>query len=343
MILFRVFCILLFTAYTMSMSIERESPVWMRAVATCAALILIFIVFKQEQPITLTGVVIRQDPDPSKQESIADVEVTAAKGVALHGSKTDSSGLFHLRLFPGLKRNQPVELVFRHPDYKPETMTWPAGKMLYVVRMSPRVASVAPSGPSKSIAQVSIRYSVKNSTTLEVGSVEKTFAVANTGNIRCSAQGPCSPDEKWKATIASMSLDAGQGNEFRNSRVSCIAGPCPFAKLDSDGISEGGRVFNISVRDWSDPVTFLVEAEVVHPMTGDSTRELFPAILGRDLNFTVPAEAQGVSIEAEVDGTQIVFPLGPDLCLSWAQCSQKVEQNRTSTYRCELKPGYTFR
>jgi hypothetical protein len=102
-------------------------------------------------------------------------------------------------------------------------------------------------------------------------------------------------------------------------------------------------VFHVAVRDWSDPATFLIEAEVVHPMTADIVRESFPAILGRTLNFTLPPEAEGVSIEAEVNGTHIVFPLGPDPCLSWAECNVNFEKDRTSTYRCELKPGFEFR
>ena len=78
-------------------------------------------------------------------------------------------------------------------------------------------------------------------------------------------------------------------------------------------------------------------------MTADIVRESFPAILGRTLNFTLPPEAEGVSIEAEVNGTRVVFPLGPDPCLSWAECNVKFEKDRTSTYRCELKPGFEFR
>jgi hypothetical protein len=281
----------------------------------------------------------------SRRAPIADVEITAANGPVPHGSKSDSAGLFHLSLHPGLKRDQPILLMFRHPDYKPLNLAQPVGNMLYVVRMSPipSAARGVPSGPTALIAQVSIRYSVKTSTVADIGSAVKTFEVANTGNVDCRGQKPCSPDEKWRANSAAMSLDAGEGNEFRNPRVSCIAGPCPFTKIDSDGLAEHNRVFRVSVRDWSDPVTFLVEAEVVHPMTGEIIRQSYPAILGRDLNFTVPVGAEGVSIEAEVDGSRIVFPVGPDLCLSWAECNVKVEKDQTNTYRCELKPGFEFR
>jgi hypothetical protein len=309
-----------------------------------AILIVLLTLSRREQPVTLTGVVIRQDSDTRKQAPIADVEITAANGLSPHGSRSDSVGLFHLSLHPGLKRDQPIVLMFRHPDYKPINLAQTVGNMLYVVRMSPIISAArdVPSGPMTSISQVSIRYSAKTSTTVDIGSAVKTFEVANTGNVDCRGQKPCSPDGKWRATSTGMSLDAGEGNEFRNPRVSCIAGPCPFTRIDSNDLAERDRVFRVSVRDWSDPATFLVEAEVVHPMTGEIVRQSYPAILGRDLNFTVPVGAEGVSIEAEVNGSRIVFPLGPDLCLSWAECNVKVERDHTSTYRCELKPGFEF-
>ena len=126
-------------------------------------------------------------------------------------------------------------------------------------------------------------------------------------------------------------------------RVSCIAGPCPFTKIDSDGFSSGGRRIGASVRAWSDTVTFLVEAEVVHTMLTDSIRQAYPSIFGRGMTFTLPPTGQGPSIEAEVNGLQIVFPLGPDLQLSWASCTSRSASNRTRLYSCELKPGYRFR
>lgn len=324
----------------------RKIVLWAGVAVAGAAVILMLTVLRKEKPVTLTGVVIRQDSDPRKQVPITGVEITALDGVALRNGISDSSGLFHLSLRPGVKRDQPLLLMFRHPDYKPLDLSQPFEKnMLYVFRMSP-IASTAravPSGPRRFIAQVSIRYTVKTSTAEDIGSAMKTFEVANTGNVECKGQKPCSPDGRWKAAAGAMSLDAGEGNEFRNPRVSCIAGPCPFTKIDSDGLADGGRVFNVAVRDWSDPATFLIEAEVVHPMTGDTVRESFPAILGRTLNFTLPPEAEGVSIEAEVDGTRVVFPLGPDSCLSWAECNVKFAKDGTSTYRCELKPDSEFR
>jgi hypothetical protein len=68
-----------------------------------------------------------------------------------------------------------------------------------------------------------------------------------------------------------------------------------------------------------------------------------------DRNFSVTIARSRTSrsethpFSAEVDGLQIVFPLGPDLNLSWASCNVQVDSNRTKLYSCELKPGYRFR
>jgi len=142
-----------------------------------------------------------------------------------------------------------------------------------------------------------------------------------------------------------LPLDAGPGNEFRNVRASCIAGPCPFTQIDPGGFANGGRNLTVSALDWSDTATFLVEAEVFHTAISSNVRESYPAIFGQALNFTLPPTQEGVSIEAEVDGAPMVFPLGPELYLSWATCAARTntaEGQTTTVYRCELKPGYRF-
>ena len=218
------------------------------------------------------------------------------------------------------------------------------GDKIYIERMVPlHQDTVAESRSGSAISNTRIRYSVKATTDADVGSAVKTFQIVNTGNTPCNNHPPCAPGGKWKATIGSLSLDAGEGNEFRNARVSCIAGPCPFTKIEVENFSPDRRRFNVSVLNWSDTVTFLLEAEVVHPMTSDMVRETYPVIFGRALNFSLPASAEGPSIEAEVQGEAIVFPLGPDLFLRWADCHMVVDRDQSKNYRCELKPGYEFR
>ena len=48
-------------------------------------------------------------------------------------------------------------------------------------------------------------------------------------------------------------------------------------------------------------------------MESELIRHAYPVTFGRSMNFTLPAVASGPSIEADVDGAQIVFPLGPEL------------------------------
>ncbi len=101
----------------------------------------------------------------------------------------------------------------------------------------------------------------------------------------------------------------------------------------------------VSAVSWSDTATFLVEGEVFHTAIRSNVRESYPVIFGPTLNFTLPPTQEGVSIEAEVDGAPMVFPLGPELYLSWATCTARTndaDKETTTIYRCELKPGYRF-
>ena len=138
--------------------------------------------------------------------------------------------------------------------------------------------------PEIVVSNVLARYSIKTTNTINVGSAVKTFEVQNTGNVACRKRPPCSPDGQWKAAIGSASLEAGDGNEFRNARTSCIAGPCPFTKIESEDYLQGGRLVKVSARNWSDTATFLVEAEVFRPMVADMVRTSHP------VNFRPGAE-----------------------------------------------------
>jgi len=295
--------------------------------------------------MVLTGAVIRDDDDPSKQSPIPDVQVSIAKGVAATSAVSDGNGFFRLVLQPYVKPGQPVVLQFRRADYEPLDATDIAGDQLYVARMVPipHPAPPAPSQPEATIANVRIRYSEKKTNTVEVGTEAKTFQIVNTGNVPCNGRAPCSPDGKWKAAINFVNLDAGEKNEFRNARVSCIAGPCSFTKIEHDGFSKGGPTISVSVRDWSDTATYLVEADVVHPAVSDEVRYGYPIILGQALNFSLPAAAEGPSVEAEINADSIIFPLGPNLCLPWADCEETTDKTQAKAYRCQLKPGYRLK
>jgi hypothetical protein len=336
-----------FARYSKIYVMNKETTIspWV-IVAVAAGVILTGALVRHQlgKPLTITGAVTVQDADVRKQLPIADVEITAASGLGDAPSRSDSSGFFTLKLHKSVKKGEAVILAFRHPDYQPLDLREIADDKLYVVHMAPlsKNTDVVPNRRAITVGNVRVRYSIKAMRTVNIGSAVQTFQVENVGNVPCHAQSPCSPDGKWKATIASTSLDAGPGNEFQNARVSCIAGPCPFTKIQSDEFSKGHQKITASARNWSDPATFLVEAEVVHTMQSEIDHQSYPVIFGSALNFTLPTNAEGVSLEADMAGKTIIFPLGPDLFLSWASCNARMDRDQTSVYRCELKPGYRF-
>ena len=304
----------------------------------------LWLYFPHHKARQLRGAVLVEDADPGKRVPIADVDIRAVMGTVVVIAKSDPSGYFHLQLPVTVRRGRSITFRFTHSDYKPrETQDFVTDK-LYVVQMAPitRSADAPTSKPAITVANLRVRYSIKNLTAANIGSAAKTFEVQNTGNVPCKGQPPCSPDGLWKASIGSLSLDAGATNEFRNARVSCIAGPCSFTRIEHDGFSKGGQQINVSARNWSDTATFLVEAEVFHPMLSEIVHESHPLIFGRALSFTLPSSAEGVCLMADVSGESIIFPLGPNLFLSWATCNASGIGNQPKTFRCELKSQYQF-
>jgi len=307
---------------------------------------LLWVRHVKRQTIRLLGAVITRDADPRKQLPIAGVEITAADGSTVIRASSDSSGAFTILLHRRLLRGQRVVLLeFRHPSYQPLDLMVEVSGNLTVAALTalPQHKPVEDNSPSHTLGNVVVRYSIKTATEVNVGSTVRSFEVVNKGNVRCGEQPLCSPDGKWKAAIGSVTLDAGPNNEFRNARASCIAGPCPFTNIDTSALEHPGRTVVVSATSWSDTATFLVEAEVVHPMISDVVRNSYPVVFGNALNFTLPAGAESVSIQAEVDGLTIVFPLGPGLILSWADCNARTNPDHTRVYRCELKPGYHWK
>jgi len=313
------------------------------AIAIIASVtIILFHRSRRPQIKQLTGCVVRADPDPRRQVPIANAEIEADLGAgAAHSA---SSGLFHLSLIPGIEPGTTMVLRLRHPDYEQLNMYENVSDDLYVLHMTPlaHAAAPAPAGPELAVANVRVRYAETSMTTVSIGSAGKSFEVVNTANVPCGQAKICSPDGKWTAAIGGTSLDAGEGNAFEDARLTCIAGPCPFTKIENDGFSRGGRVISASVRDWSDTVSFLLEAQVVHTMAGDIIHQSFPVKFGRGMDFTLPPHAEGPSIEVEINGTDIVYPLGPTLMLSWTTCTLTLDSDQTRLYHCDLKPGYRF-
>jgi hypothetical protein len=294
------------------------------------------------EAMSIRGAIVQQDADPTKQLPISDVEVTADDNVAISGAASDSSGFFSLSLHPEIKPGTPIVLKFRNSDFKPLDLQVAASDEIYIAHMVPIRRESQNRGPEVTVTGISVRYSLETATAVNVGSAVRTFEVVNMGNVPCEEKAPCSPGRRWKAAIGSATLDAGEGKEFRNARLSCIAGPCPFTAIESDNFSRGGRTISASVRNWSDTTTFLLEADVFRRQVGDTIRQSYPVIIDQAMNFTLPASAEGASIEAKIDGSAIVFPLGPTPILSWANCSVRTGQDQARLFWCELKPGYRF-
>lgn len=344
--------------------IFKISGIVIATIAVTGLILLLAGVFKK-RALTLHGALVTRDSDPRRELPVANAHVvvsnrllpgqtksdlaelfglTSGTDLKLGEAQTDSSGYFSIILPTDVRRGRPITFSVQRADYQPLNSSDYVGDQLYVLRIDSirQKALTRTSEPETTVGNVLVRYSTKGTSSPNIGSAAKTFEVPNKGNVPCRGQAPCSPDGKWKANQGSVTLDAGQGNDFQNARASCIAGPCPFTSLDAGGLSRGGRTITVTARTWSETATFLVEAEVVHPMVSDIVRESHPFLLGRSFSFTIPSAAEGITIQAEMNGETIVFPLGPALILSWADCNTHTESEKTSVYRCELKPGYRF-
>jgi hypothetical protein len=325
------------------MTHTRKIEAWIALLVAVALLItLVVIHWPRRKEIILQGAVLVQDSDPRKQRPVAGVAISAGD-LATSDTVSDASGLFVLRLRKPIRNGHAIVISFRHAQYQALYLNDFVTSKLYVVHLVP-VANVATPGnqPQVSVANVRVRYTVKALDQLNVGSAVKIFEIQNKSNVPCKGGSLCSPDGKWKAASGTATLDAGPGNAFRNARSSCIAGPCPFTKIEGDRLSQGDQIVTATARDWSDTATFLLEAEVFRPVMSQMEHWSYPVVFGEGLSFTLPSAAESVSIEAELDKQTIIFPLGPSLFLSWATCNTEVNPDKSRIYRCAPKPGYRF-
>jgi hypothetical protein len=335
------------------MTAQRNFFTWLAIIATvlASAAVILRIVTSGGLPVplsavSLVGAVVRQDADPRKQEPLSNVTVTAENGSVIASGQSTSSGFFQLTIHPRVYAGRLITLRFEHPDYQPREITAsvPADQ-LFIVRMQPRVRASQES--ARALAKIThikdtrVRYLLKEQRSLNVGTLAKQFEAPNNRNVPCQDAEPCSPDRKWKATTTSLALDAEQGNEFQNVRVSCIAGPCPFTSIQSNDLTHPARKITVTVLNWSDTTNFLVEADVTRSTVTDAVRYSYPFIVEQTMNFALPAASEGPSVEANFEGQALVSPLGPALNLSWATCSVET-QNGGKIYRCQLKSGYQF-
>ena len=90
---------------------------------------LLLLRWRAQRPVSIRGAVTVQDTDSRKEEPIADVEVTA--DLAPEAAKSDSTGLFALKLRRFVRRGQPLVLHFRQPRYHPLDVNDIVGDKLY--------------------------------------------------------------------------------------------------------------------------------------------------------------------------------------------------------------------
>lgn len=318
------------------------------AVAVAVTAIVVRVRTWKPHLSTLQGAVIREDSNTYRQEPIAGAVVTASHGLVSVSTRSDASGYFRIVFPQVIWPGEIVTVDVTHPDYHPADLQLHMNfrsttRQLIVAELKPNAQPVvrASGKPAIVVSNIRIRYTVNAPNEENIGSAARTFQVVNKGNVPCNHQGPCSPNGNWKAATNSISLDAGLGNEYRDVRASCIAGPCPFTRIDTHA---QGRTIVATAEDWSDTATFLLEAEVFHTSIDSSVRESFPVMFDHSLSFTLPPTEEGVTIQAEINGTPIVFPIGPDVYLNWASCTMRTNpgDQKSTVYQCMLKPGYRF-
>jgi hypothetical protein len=317
--------------------------------ATVATVVLLRFAHWRPRAVIIQGAVIRRSADPRKELPIAGVVVTVSDNATRVSAVSGDTGYFSVKFPEKIWPRETVNLAFRNPDYKPLDETLLIGihvkaNQLYVVKMTSTASPApapAPVAHPTAVSDIRVRYTVNARTDTNIGSATKVFEVDNAGSVPCNGNDLCSPDGRWKEARASVTMDAGVGNVYRNVRVSCIAGPCPFTRIDTSGFVHGGQKIVVTVFDWSDTATFLVEAEVYQESIGSQLRLSYPVKYGRDLHFTAPPTAEGVTIEAEVGNTPMVFP-SPDLYMDWAVCNSRKGSNNDTIFQCELRPGFAF-
>src|SRR5437879_4984900 len=92
---------------------------------------------RARQPLHLSGVVLRDDPDPGKRTPIPGATILAVSRDSSVVAKSDTAGFFKIDLEPSGERDRKVALTFRHDGYQSfETGDWTNGQIC-IARMLP--------------------------------------------------------------------------------------------------------------------------------------------------------------------------------------------------------------
>jgi hypothetical protein len=188
---------------------HKKAAIW-GAAALLAVVVLVLLIRGrlQRRSASVEGAVLMQDTDPRRQLPISGVEVSTAAGETMVQSRSDAAGFFRLKVPLSLWRNETSGLDFRHPGYRSVHVSQQLGEQIYVVRMAAIASQSAPepTGAQATLKDVRVRYATKATTPINVGSIAKTFEVANAGDVPCNHAPVCSPNGKWKASLGGLSL-----------------------------------------------------------------------------------------------------------------------------------------
>src|SRR5437773_12536444 len=99
---------------------KRSVAGWVVAAAVASFILgtALFFTFHRK-PVSLSGPVTMQDPDPNKELPIADVEITAATELKTVTAKADAIGYLRITVPIALRPGHAVSLQFPHPGYTP--------------------------------------------------------------------------------------------------------------------------------------------------------------------------------------------------------------------------------
>src|SRR5260370_541360 len=101
-----------------------------------------------------------------------------------------------------------------------------------------------------------------------------------------------------------------RGNEFRNARASCIAGPCPFTRIEADQFSQGGQTITASAPDCSDPATLILAPTSCLPMLFPISPAEVPSMLSENASFAGFSIGQPMNNNDNDDLRQLAHILG---------------------------------
>ncbi len=265
-----------------------------------------------------------------KELPIADVVITASDGIRSAATRSDASGYFKLVLHKRVLSDQPI-----HGHFPPSAL-----RTAGLNRANGKIEDAGPAlccrhGTPHSEDRCSGRSKVSSSTQPSPisglkypGEVYDQHPHPDECRLRsqdlpggqqgkCALRSPVSLFAGWQVEgdLCDGVARCRDRQYVRQHNRLLHCGPCPFTRIDSSGFIHGGRNISVTALNWSDTATFLMEAEVYHTAISSEVRELYPVNFGQTLNFTLPPTQEGVSLEAELDGAPMVFPLGPESLL----------------------------